>query len=251
MIKNLISKMFIVSFCLIFTNNLYAAANVKGAATQLVVTMTKVELCESGSTISNCLNPIDITKGSGASADIAAVAAGETAATVADFSKAILGKSYTHIQTVMSRAMTITGKAGTGGKCTTIAGTNGKCRTRAGINGSLSSAGAVGALSSSGSPGSATLYVPFFSANANYTMMEGSDADGANLAPNSSVRAADTHFRSRNALTNTYTPVAGSSPTVFVAFDTSIAVNELDDSSCTNAGLQAAPPTVTITVQGQ
>jgi len=239
MIKNLFSKLIIFSFCLIFTNNLYAAANVKGAATQLVVTMTKVELCESGSTISNCLNPIDITNGSGASADIAAVAAGETAATVADFSKAALGKSYTHIQTVMSRAMTITGKAGTGGKCTTIAGTNG----------SLSSAGAAGALN--GTPGSATLYVPFFSANALYTMMEGSDADGANLAPNSSVRAADTHFRSRNALTNTYTPVAGSSPTVFVAFDTSIAVNELDDSSCTNAGLQAAPPTVTITVQGQ
>jgi len=239
MIKNLFSKLIIFSFCLIFTNNLYAAANVKGAATQLVVTMTKVELCESGSTISNCLNPIDITIGSGASADIASVAAGETAATVADFSKATLGKSYTHIQTVMSRAMTITGKAGT----------NGKCTTRAGVNGSLSSAGAVGALN--GTPGSAILYVPFFSANANYTMMEGSDINGENLAPNSSVRAADTHFRSRNALTNTYTPVAGSSPTVFVAFDTSIAVNELDDSSCTNAGLQAAPPTVTITVQGQ
>ena len=239
MIKNLFSKLIIFSFCLIFTNNLYAAANVKGAATQLVITMTKVELCESGSTISNCLNPIDITNGSGASADIAAVAAGETAATVADFSKAALGKSYTHIQTVMSRAMTITGKAGTGGKCT----------TKAGVNGSLSSAGAVGALN--GTPGSATLYVPFFSANANYTMMEGSDRNGENLAPNSSVRATDTHFRSRNALTKTYTPVAGSSPTVFVAFDTSIAVNELDDSSCTNAGLQAAPPTVTITVQGQ
>ena len=239
MIKNLFSKLIIFSFCLIFTNNLYAAANVKGAATQLVVTMTKVELCESGSTIANCLNPIDITNGSGASADIASVAAGETAGTVADFSKARLGKSYTHIQTVMSRAFTITGKAGTGGKCTTIAGTNG----------SLSSAGAAGALN--GTPGSAILYVPPFSANALYTMMEGSDINGANLAPNSSVRAADTHFRSRNALTNTYTPIAGSSPTVFVAFDTSIAVNELDDSSCTNAGLQAAPPTVTITVQGQ
>ena len=239
MIKNLISKIFIVSFCLIFTNNLYAAANVKGAATQLVVTMTKVELCESGSTISNCLNPLDITVGGGAKADIAAVEAGAAAATVANFGKASVGKSYTHIQTVMSRAMTITGKAGTGGKCTTKTGTNG----------SLSSAGAVGALN--GTPGSATLYVPFFSVNANYTMMEGSDSKGRNLAPNASVRSTDTHFRSRNALSKPYTPVAGSSPTVFVAFDTSIAVNELDDSSCTNAGLQAAPPTVTITVQGQ
>ena len=239
MIKNLISKIFIVSFCLIFTNNLYAAANVKGAATQLVVTMTKVELCESGSTISNCLNPIDITNGSGASADIAAVAAGETAATVADFSKAKLGKSYTHIQTVMSRAMTITGKAGTGGKCT----------TRAGINGSLSSAGAVGALN--GTPGSAILYVPFFADATNYPMMEGQNEDGSDIAPLGEVRNTDTHFRSRMALTSPYTPSAGSSPTVFVAFDTSIAVNEDNDASCTDAGLQAAPPTVTLTVQGQ
>ena len=239
MIKNLFSKLIIFSFCLFVSNNSYAAANVKGAATQLIVTMTKVQLCESGSTISNCLNPIDITVGSGASADIASVAAGAAAATVADFSKAPLGKSYTHIQTVMSRAMTITGKAGTSGKCTTVAGTNG----------ALNTAGAAGALN--GTPGSAILYVPFFVANSNYTMMEGSDANGENLAPNSSVRAADTHFRSRNALTKAYTPVAGSSPTVFVAFDTSIAVNELDDGDCTDAGLQAAPPTVTLTVQGQ
>ena len=126
MIKNLFSKLIIFSFCLIFTNDLYAAANVKGAATQLIVTMTKVQLCESGSTISNCLNPIDITVDGGATADIASVTAGATAATVADFSKAPLGKSYTHIQTTMSRAFTITGKAGTGGKCTTIAGTNDK-----------------------------------------------------------------------------------------------------------------------------
>ena len=239
MIKNLFSKLIIFSFCLILSNNSYAARNVKGAATQLIVTMTKVQLCESGSTISNCLNPIDITVGGGASADIASVAAGAAAATVADFSKAPLGKSYTHIQTVMSRAMTITGKAGTGGKCTTIAGTNG----------ALNAAGAAGALN--GTPGSAILYVPFFAANENYTMMEGSDSNGENLAPNSSVRSTDTHFRSRNALTKAYTPVAGSSPTVFVAFDTSIAVNELDDGDCTDAGLQAAPPTVTLTVQGQ
>jgi hypothetical protein len=240
MIKNLFSKLIIFSFCLFVSNNSYAATNVKGAATEYVITMTKVELCESGSTISNCLNPVDITSGSGASADIASVAAGETAATVADFSKATVGKTYTHIQTVLSRAMTITGKAGTGGKCTTKAGTNG----------SLSSAGAVGALN--GTPGSAILFVPFFPQNtAIYSMMEGSDANGENLATLATVRNTDTHFRSRNALTVPYTSTAGSSPTVFLAFDTSIAVNEVNDASCTDAGLQAAPPTVTITVQGQ
>ena len=240
MIKNLFSKLIIFSFYLIFTNSLYAAENVKGPATEYIITMTKVEICESGSTIANCLNPIDITSGVGASADIAGVEAGQAAATVADFGKAQVGKTYTHIQTVLSRAMTITGKAGTSGKCT----------TKAGVNGALNTAGAVGALN--GTPGSAILYVPFFSQDTtNYSMMEGSDENGENLATLATVRTTDTHFRSRNALTVPYTPVAGSSPTVFLAFDTSIAVNEVNDGDCSDAGLQAAPPTVTITVQGQ
>ena len=108
----------------------------------------------------------------------------------------------------------------------------------------------MGALN--GTPGSAILYVPFFSQDTtNYSMMEGSDAKGENLATLATVRNTDTHFRSRNALTVPSTPTAGSSPTVFLAFDTSIAVNELNDASCSDAGIQAAPPTVTITVQGQ
>ena len=241
MIKNLISKIFIVSFCLIVSNNLYAAENVKGAATEYVVTMTKVELCETGSTISNCLNPIDITSGSGATADIAAIEAGASAATVANFSKAKVGKTYTHIQTVMDRAMTITGQAG-------------ECYTKSGINGALNNAGAAGwdKDDSGAVTQSATLYVPFFSQDTtNYSMMEGSNSDGSSLATLATVRNTDTHFRSRNALTVPYTPTAGSSPTVFLAFDTSIAVNELNDGSCSDRGLQAAPPTVTITVQGQ
>ena len=240
MIKNLFSKLIIFSFYLIFTNSLYAAENVKVPSTEYIITMTKVELCESGSTISNCLNPINITTGNGATADIASVEAGVTAATVADFGKAQVGKTYTYIQTVLSRAMTITGRAGTSGKCT----------TRAGVNGALGTAGAAGALN--GTPGSAILYVPFFSQDlTNYSMMEGSDENGENLATLATVRNTDTHFRSRQVLTTPYTPVPGSSPTVFLAFDTSIAVNELNDADCTDAGLQAAPPTVTITVQGQ
>ena len=240
MIKNLISKIFIIIFCLIFTNNLFAATDVKGAATEYIITMTKVELCETGSTIANCLNPVDITSSGGATADIAAVEAGATAGTVADFGKAQVGKTYTHIQTVLSRAMTITGRAGA----------NGKCTTKAGVNGALDSAGAEGALN--GTPGSAILYVPFFSQDLTYySMMEGSDENGENLATLATVRSTDTHFRSREVLTTPYTPVAGSSPTVFLAFDTSVAVNELNDADCTDAGLQAAPPTVTITVQGQ
>ena len=241
MIKNLIAKIFIVSFCLIISNNLYAATNVKGAATEYIVTMTKVELCETGSTIANCLNPIDITSSGGATTDIAAVEAGATAGTVADFGKAQVGKTYTHIQTIMSRAMQITGQAG-------------ECYTKSGSNGGIATAGAAGwdKDDNGAIPQSATLFVPFFSQDTtNYSMMEGSNADGSSLATLATVRNSDTHFRSRNALTKTYTPVAGASPTVFLAFDVSVAVNELDDDDCSDAGIQAAPPTVTITVQGQ
>ena len=241
MIKNLISKIFIISLCLIVSNNLYAEENVKGAATEYTITMTKVELCESGSTISNCLNPVNITSGSGATADIAAVEAGATAATVANFAKATVGKTYTHVQTILSRAMQITGQAG-------------ECYTKSGANGALDNAGATGwdKDDSGAVTQSATLYVPFFSQDTtNYSMMEGSNADGSSLATLATVRNSDTHFRSRNALTVPYTAVAGSSPTVFLAFDVSVAVNELNDGSCSDRGLQAAPPTVTITVQGQ
>tara|TARA_B100000787_G_C16181107_1_gene291876 strand:- start:196 stop:921 length:726 start_codon:yes stop_codon:yes gene_type:complete len=241
MIKNLFTKIFIISFCLTISNNSIAATNIKGAATQLIVTMTKVELCEEGSTLSNCVNPVDITKAGGASADIAAVTAGQSAGAVANFSKAPTGKSYTFIQTVMSRAMVITGEAG-------------ECYTKTDNNGAINTAGATGwdKDDSGAVQQEATLYVPFFSQDTtNYSMMEGSDENGENLAANGSVRNTDTHFRSRNALSVPYTPVAGSAPTVFLAFDTSIAVNELDDADCSDAGLQAAPPTVTITVQGQ
>jgi len=43
MIKNLFSKLIIFSFCLFVSNNSYAATDVKGASTQLIVTMTKVQ----------------------------------------------------------------------------------------------------------------------------------------------------------------------------------------------------------------
>ncbi len=77
----------------------------------------------------------------------------------------------------------------------------------------------MGALN--GTPGSAILYVPFFSQDtANYSMMEGSDENGENFATLTAARNTDTHFRSRNVLTIHYTPVAGSSPTVFLAFVT-------------------------------
>ena len=239
MIKNFIKIAIVLLFTLISKNAL-AEENAVGEATELVITITKIELCETGSTITNCLNPIDITTGSGGSADIgsAAISPGQAAASIADFGKAKLGKTYTHIQTILSREMIITGTAGL-------------CKTKASTVGSLGGASGGAAIGHTGTAASTTLFVPHFSASSSFTMMEGSNSDGSALAPNSSVRTTDTHFRTRQSLSKSYSPVAGLSPTVFLAFDTSIAVKELDDASCTDAGLQAAAPTATLTIQGQ
>jgi hypothetical protein len=116
---------------------------------------------------------------------------------------------------------------------------------------------AVGSQSSS-DQAEVSLFVPYFSQNDNFLMLEGSsDASGTSLAAAGAVRETDTHFRSRQVLSSSYTHKVGISPTVFLAFDTSLGVE--DDKIYTgspgtcgsNETLGAAPPTQTITIQGQ
>ena len=55
--RNLI-KSILILFISIYSVNAFAAT---GAATEYGVTMTKLELCETGSTTANCLNPLTIS----------------------------------------------------------------------------------------------------------------------------------------------------------------------------------------------
>ena len=90
-------------------------------------------------------------------------------------------------------------------------------------------------------------------------MIEGSsDASGTSLAEAGEIRSTDTHFRSRQVLSSSYTHKVGISPTVFLAFDTSLGVEDDEiysggsPGTCgSNKTLGAAPPTQTITIQGQ
>ena len=69
-----------------------------GAATEYKVTMTKLELCETGSATDNCLNPVTISPSSDSGAvDIAAVDAGVAAASYGNLNTATVGTtSRTH-----------------------------------------------------------------------------------------------------------------------------------------------------------
>ena len=55
--RNLI-KSILILFISFYSVNAFAAT---GAATEYKVTMTKLELCETGSTTANCLNPLTIS----------------------------------------------------------------------------------------------------------------------------------------------------------------------------------------------
>ena len=139
--RNLI-KSILILFISIYSVNAFAAT---GAATEYGVTMTKLELCETGSTTANCLNPLTISpSGTSGVVDIASVDAGATAGSYGNIAKAKIGTLYTFIQITMSRQFTMTGTAGS---CATKAGESGTKTTDA--------KGQTG-----GTPGSSTLYVP-------------------------------------------------------------------------------------------
>ena len=236
MIKKIISFAVIVSSFFIFNTYLHAAT---GPANIYKITITKVELCEIGSTLSNCLNPVDITVGGGvADVDIAAVTAGESAGVVADFGKGIPGTTYTYVQTILSRSVKTKGSVGT-------------CYTANAAASGTADGYATGTQTSADEV-EVTLLVPSFIDPTNYSMIEGSsDAAGTSLRVAGTIGESDTHFRARKILSAPYTAKAGINPTVFLAFGTSGAIMNKAGTCGSAQTLAAAPPDQTVTIQGQ
>ena len=202
-----------------------------GPATEYKVTMTKLELCETGSTTANCLNPLTISPSTtSGEVDIAAVDAGAAAGSYGNIAKAKIGTLYTHLQITMSRQFIITGTAGN--NCATKAGESGTKTTDA--------AGQTG-----GTPGSSTLYVPDGSSYNDH--MNGSvDSLGASVSNDGVIGASDEYFQYRKIISGGGLKVkAGDFPTVKVAFDVSNAVGN-SGGTCTNNVMYAEEPGMTI-----
>ena len=235
MINRILKLIFSITFIIGFSLNVYAAT---GAASVYKITISKVELCETGSTLSNCLNPIDITIGGGvADVDIAAVTAGTSAGTVADFSKAIPGKTYTYLQAVISRSMKIKGSVAS-------------CYTKNdGVAGTAN--GYATGTTTAGQEAEVTLLVPEFVNPTDFSALEGSNSTGTSVQIPGTVTSSDTHIRARQVLTTPYTAKAGISPTVFLAYDTSAGIMNNAETCGSAQTLSAAPPAQTITIQGQ
>ena len=221
----------LIVFILLFSSfNAFAAT---GPATEYKVTMTKIELCETGSTTANCLNALTISPtGTSGAVDIAAVDAGATAGSYGNIAKAKIGTLYTYIQITMSRQFSMTGTAGS-------------CATKAGETGSKT---ADAAGQTGGTPGSSTLYVPDGTSYDDH--MNGSvDSLGATVSNDGVVGSSDEYFQYRKIISGNGLRVkAGDFPTVKVAFDVSNAVGEGTGgaAACTANVMYANEPGMTI-----
>ena len=224
---------FKIIYCLIilfYANN--SLANT-GPATEYKVTMTKIELCEDGSSPAHCINPITISPNTSSKAvDIASVSAGAAAGSYGNIALANIDTKYTYMQITMDRKFQITGTAGS-------------CATKAGETGSKT-ADAKG--QTGGTAGSSTLYVPDGTGTFGSHINGSVDSLGATVSANGSVGASDEYFQYRKIITGGLTVTAGNFPTVKIAFDVSNAVGESSGGGgCGGNVMYANEPGFTIT----
>ena len=231
MIKKFIYKSFLTIILFLTTNYALAAT---GPATEYKVTMTKLELCEKGSSPGNCVNPLVISPSAASPAiNIASVTAGAAAGSYGNIAKANIGTTYTYMQITMDRKFQITGTAGS-------------CATKAGESGSKT---ADAAGQTGGTPGSSTLYVPDGTGTFGSHINGSVDSLGASVSANGTIGNNDEYFQYRKIITGGLTVTAGNFPTVKIAFDVSNAVGEGTGgaAACTANVMYAEEPGFTIT----
>ena len=104
----------------LFTNKAFAVS-ATGEASAYKITMTYLELCETGSTTANCLRPLVVGTGDSGLINIADTTAGVAAASYGDFTKVPFGTTYSHYQVTMKRAVKIKGSVSDGSNtCYTV-----------------------------------------------------------------------------------------------------------------------------------
>jgi hypothetical protein len=244
-------KKFLYLFLFVFliNNNAYSGS---GDATEYKITIYKIELCESGSTVANCLNPVTLYEGDSGTIDIANTAAGAQAAALGNPGEAILGKTYNVTQVTMDRAITIKGYVATGNdSCSTVA-SNGSTKAKNGLGdhatGGTPDTPAAG-IYYAGEAGSSDLDVDdaWNAVSATGTVDTDDDDNSANYQ----------RLQWRNVLTAPVTITLGKTPIITLAFDADgtigFAGNIATASHCTAAanattGLFVMNPKFTITI---
>lgn len=233
----LIKNIFLTFFLLI--NLSINAFSVEGLATTYKVTIQQIALCEAAaSTLSSCSNPVVVYEADSGEIDIANTSEGAAAATLGSATSAVIGTSYSHVQVVMNRLITIAGSGISDGSAT--------CGTKGGSAGT-SSANAVGAANGTNGDKVVAAGVqgsPLGNAGTPLTAITSDSTAGAGANGNVGNH---TFFSWRVALSTTFIYDGIVNPSVSVAFGTNTAMG-FTSGGGTACIAYAAAPDVTITI---
>ena len=237
------TKVFLSILFILFFNTISKAVHFEGPATQYSIVMTHLEMCETGSTDAVCLNPVTIGTGESSSIDIANTTAGVAAASYGSLSSVKFGKSYSYMQVIMKRQITIAG---------TVSDGSNTCRTD-GNNGDISKNVAG---KTSGTASTITLYIGDTTSNNGDNVNSVSAGDGTGTAQAvGTINDTDEFVQFRGPLVSPVVIKPGQIPTMTIAFGTSEALGYAGSSGgCAAAagetqGLFGASPDVTITIK--
>ena len=222
---------------LISTINNSMAELVKAEATTFKNTVHAMQLCETGSSLTNCVNPTTIGNSTaGKTMDLSVRGSAHS------FGNAGLippGITYTHGQVILSRTFTISG---------TVVTSSATCKT----GGTAGTKSTGGATSNAGAVAAQVLMVPnsedmTTSMNSTSAIVDGTDADPAN------VEAAHDFVKFRWVLSKPLTVKPGQIPTMTMTFDLSEALEFNDgdegDGSCNDGGFFPGAPVITNTFE--
>ena len=237
------TKVFLSILFILFFSTISRAVHFEGPATQYSIVMTHLEMCETGSTDAVCLNPVTIGTGESSSIDIANTTAGVAAASYGSLSSVKFGKSYSYMQVIMKRQITIAG---------TVSDGSNTCRTD-GNNGDISKNVAG---KTSGTASTITLYIGDTTSNNGDNVNSVSAGDGTGTAQAvGTINDTDEFVQFRGPLVSPVVIKPGQIPTMTIAFGTSEALGYAGSSGgCAAAagetqGLFGASPDVTITIK--
>ncbi len=216
------------------------------------ITVHAMRLCEIGSSLTNCLNPVTLKHSSGGvTMDLAGASAGQSAGSFGNIALAKFGRTYTHGEVVMSRVFVIKGTMETTATDTCYT------KTANGITtiGRSDNAAVVPDPSSTASDLS-EMAIPiqgnthgddtYNTAGNSTTLSDGSGTDQVV----GKYDADDLFMKYRWALDRAYTPEFGKLSNMTIAFDLSggLEYNDgEDDGSCNANSLMPGPISITNT----
>ena len=226
----------LIIIALVTVSNIKVAFSASGAASVYKITIQQIALCETGSALNNCLNPVVVYEADSGIIDIASTTAGAAAATLGSATEAVVGTSYTYVQVVMNRLITISGTGISDG--TDTCGTDGGTAGTVGDNAEgVADAGAGELVVAAGYAGAAPGTTAFSGHTAVTEVTQTANQDPDN----------DTYFQWRVALAAPFVYDGIQNPSVSIAFGTDTALTFTDDGG-TTCEAYASAPDVTITI---